>query len=261
MDIIKAYQTKNDCYKTARAMTPKGIVVHSTGVNNKNLKRYVYAPDELGRNVYGNHWNRAGVQKMVHGFIGLDKNGNVRVVNTLPYTYCAWGVGRGSKGSYNYNPAYIQFEICEDNLKDEAYFNEVFRLAIEYCAYLCKAYNLPVEDVISHSEANKRGYASNHSDCDHWLKRYGKSMDWFREEVRKMVNGGVEDETFKHYLVRVAISDLNIRAGAGTNYKRKGYIKKGVYTIVEEADGKGASKWGRLKSGTGWISLDYVEKI
>lgn len=34
-----------------------------------------------------------------------------------------------------------------------------------------------------------------------------------------------------------------------------------VYTIVEEADGPGASKWGRLKSGAGWISLDFVKKM
>lgn len=63
------------------------------------------------------------------------------------------------------------------------------------------------------------------------------------------------------YMVRVAISDLNIRKGPGTNYARTKYIPVGTYTIVEEADGQGASKWGRLKSGAGWISLDYAKKI
>lgn len=265
MNIIRAYQTKNECFKAARTMTPQGIVVHSTGANNKNLRRYVYAPDELGRNLYGNHWNRKGVMKMVHAFIGLDKDGSVRVVNTLPYNYCAWGVGRGSRGSYNYAPAYIQFEICEDNLKDEAYFNRAFKLAIEYCAYLCKTYNLSVDNVVSHKEANIRGYASNHADCDHWLARFGKTMEWFREEVKKLVEEKPETETetevFEPYRVRVSISNLFIRKGAGTNYGRKGFIKKGVYTIVEEADGKGATTWGKLKSGAGWISLDYVQKL
>lgn len=69
------------------------------------------------------------------------------------------------------------------------------------------------------------------------------------------------EEAFKPYRVKVSISDLYIREGAGTNYSKKGFIKKGVYTIVAEADGKGASKWGKLKSGAGWISLDYAEKI
>ena len=62
------------------------------------------------------------------------------------------------------------------------------------------------------------------------------------------------------YTVRVKISDLNIRKGPGTDYARVKYIPVGVYTIVEEAEGKGASKWGRLKSGIGWIALDYTER-
>ena len=67
--------------------------------------------------------------------------------------------------------------------------------------------------------------------------------------------------TFVQYLVKVAISDLHIRTGPGTGYNDKGYIKPGVYTITEEAAGPGASKWGKLKSGAGWISLDYAKKV
>lgn len=63
------------------------------------------------------------------------------------------------------------------------------------------------------------------------------------------------------YKVRVSISDLNIRKRPGTNYARTQYIPVGTYTIVEEADGQGASKWGRLKSGVGWISLDYCKRV
>ena len=63
------------------------------------------------------------------------------------------------------------------------------------------------------------------------------------------------------YKVRVSISDLNIRKGPGTNYARTQYIPVGTYTIVEEADGQGASKWGKLKSGAGWISLDYCKRV
>lgn len=67
---------------------------------------------------------------------------------------------------------------------------------------------------------------------------------------------------FKPYLVRVTDSALNIRKGAGTNYGINGCIKdKGVYTIVAEANGQGATKWGKLKSGAGWISLDYTKKL
>jgi len=69
-------------------------------------------------------------------------------------------------------------------------------------------------------------------------------------------------QEFQPYMVRVTAAALNIRRGAGTNTDVAGVIRdNGVYTIVEEADGAGASKWGRLKSGAGWISLDHVQRI
>lgn len=65
------------------------------------------------------------------------------------------------------------------------------------------------------------------------------------------------------FLVRVSISNLNIRKGAGTNYATIGkYTGKGVFTIMEVKAGKGSTTgWGRLKSGAGWISLDYATRI
>ena len=83
------------------------------------------------------------------------------------------------------------------------------------------------------------------------------------DESGKAVYGGQESgEGFSPYLVQVSITDLNIRKGPGTNYGKTGkYTGKGVFTIVEEADGQGASRWGKLKSGAGWISLDYTHKI
>ena len=69
--------------------------------------------------------------------------------------------------------------------------------------------------------------------------------------------------TFKSYLVRITSENgVNIRKGAGTNYPIVDAIPKGgAYTIVAESTGHGAKKWGKLKSGVGWIALDYTEKI
>ena len=71
---------------------------------------------------------------------------------------------------------------------------------------------------------------------------------------------------FKPYLVRVTITNLNIRKGPGTNYDKTGkYTGIGSFTIVDEADGEGASKWGLLKSyqsgRNGWVSLDYAKRV
>ena len=68
------------------------------------------------------------------------------------------------------------------------------------------------------------------------------------------------------YMVRVNIPDLNIRRGPGTGYAKTGrYTGIGSFTIVEEADGEGASKWGLLKScqdkRDGWISLDHTTRV
>lgn len=60
-----------------------------------------------------------------------------------------------------------------------------------------------------------------------------------------------------NYLVKVTANKLNIRSGPGTNYEIQGAITdKGIYTIVDTIDG-----WGKLKSGAGWIHLDYTKKI
>lgn len=67
------------------------------------------------------------------------------------------------------------------------------------------------------------------------------------------------------YKVKVRISNLCIRKDPGTNYASRGYTGVGVFTIVDEAEGVGASRWGLLKSykskRNGWISLDYVTKL
>ena len=71
-----------------------------------------------------------------------------------------------------------------------------------------------------------------------------------------------KEETFTPYKVKVTTDVLNIRKGAGTNYGTNGAIRdRGIYTIVAESTGKGAKKWGKLKSGAGWISLDYTKKV
>lgn len=60
-----------------------------------------------------------------------------------------------------------------------------------------------------------------------------------------------------NYLVKVTANKLNIRGGPGTNYKLQGAITdKGTYTIVDTQ-----GRWGKLKSGVGWIYLNYTKKI
>ena len=184
---FEAYARNNGAFRAARPMpsgSPVGIIIHSTGVDNPNLRRYVNAPNICGNNPYRNYFDRADSDVCPHAVIGLDKSGEVRAAKLLPWNICCWGCGDGSKGSYNYNPAYIQIEIAEDTLNDREYFNKAFGLAVQLCQRLLRNYpSIKPENIVSHHEAHLRGYASNHADCDHWLRKFGLNMDWFRKIV------------------------------------------------------------------------------
>jgi len=196
--IPQIFLTNNDCYKDGWAMIPQGIVVHSTGCNNPSIKRYVQPDDGIiGLNSNGNDWNHPGIEKCVSAFVGKDKNGNVTGRQTLPWNMCTWGCGRGKVGSYNYpatkthpnDKPFIQFEMCEDDLTNEDYFNKVMDYATDLCAYLCKTFSLPLNNIVSHKEAAAQGMASSHSDPENWLSKFGKDMNWFRKIVKDKMDG------------------------------------------------------------------------
>ena len=329
MRLIKCMLTANDCYKAGRTITPKGVMVHSTGANNPLVARYVQPVEgqsneaqlkaEIGGNRNANDWNHPGLDVCTHAFVGKLADGGVGTVQTLPWNHRGWHAGTGTSGG-SANNTHIAFEICEDDLTDEGYFRKVYQEAVELTAMLCKTYNLnPQADgvVICHSEGYQRGVASNHADVMHWFPKFGKSMDTFRADVSKamtpaqvkpqppvsgktytVVKGdtlseiaqkygttvdtlvqlnGIKDPNlivvgqvlklpgsttgFTPYTVKVTVTELRIRSGPGTDTQAQGFIEPGVYTIVEEADGPGAKRWGKLKSGAGWISLDYAEKV
>lgn len=182
MNLHKLILTNNACYKAGITITPKGIMVHSTGANNPWLKRYV-GPDDglLGKNQYNNHWNQdkpGGRQVCVHAFIGKLANGTVATYQTLPWNHRGWHAGGSA------NDTHISFEICEDGLTDTSYFSAVYKEAVELCVYLCKQYGLTEKDIIGHYEGYQKGIASNHGDPKNWFPKHGKSMDTFRADVK-----------------------------------------------------------------------------
>ena len=185
MDLKKIIFTENPCYKAGKTMTPTGIMVHSTAVNNPDLKRYV-GPDDgmLGYNQHQNHWNQNVADKCVHAFIGKLANGNIATYQTLPWDMRGWHAG----GAANNN--YISFEICEAKLDDKVYFDKVYKEAVELTAMLCKLYNIKPEIpfVICHSEGYERGIASNSKDVMHLFPIHNKNMDTFRADVAKEIN-------------------------------------------------------------------------
>lgn len=280
MNLIQSILTKNPCYTAGRKITVKGLMLHSVGCPQPSAAVFV------------KNWNSASyTSACVHGFI----DGNTGdVYQCLPWNHRGWHCGTGTSGQ-SANNTHIGVEMCEpacikytsganftcsDTATAKAVVTRTYNSAVELFAMLCKEYNLdPLADgvIISHKEGCARGIASNHGDPEHLWNQLGTgyTMNGFRAAVKAAMGAGgvttpgtpakptTPPETGKltPYKVRITATDLNIRAGAGTNHPSKGYIKPGVYTIVEEATGKGATKWGKLKSGAGWISLDYAKRL
>ena len=198
MRLYKLFLTENDCYKASKPLKISGLMLHSTGAPNTKLSRYV-GPDDgrLGKNPYGNHWNQPkpdGRSVCVHAFIGTLPDGSIATYQTLPWTMQAWHAGGSA------NSTHIGVEICEDKLADAIYFGKVYREAVELFAYLCREFAMdPLKHIICHAEGYRQGIASNHGDVLYWFQKQGKTMDDFRQAVRKEMISPTKEEEMKIY--------------------------------------------------------------
>lgn len=205
---LQCFMRQSTWYKNASDVRARGVLWHSTGANNPTIKRYVQpddkAPDRaellniIGVNKNGNDWNHVVREAGVHAWIGKLADGSVSTVQTGPWDKKAWGCGSGKKGSCN--NGWIQFEICEDDLTDRAYFEAVYREGVELTAYLCQLYGLDpqgtvknngvtVPVILCHQDSYRLGLGGNHADVYPWFNRYGKTMDDVRADVARLMKG------------------------------------------------------------------------
>ena len=247
-------QTQSTCYKETRKMTVKGILLHSTGANNPNLKRYIqpsekrpkedtYSKEEwlkiLGKNTYKNDWNHTEQKAGVNCWIGKLADGTVTTIQTMPWNYRPWGCGSGKNGSCN--DGWIQLEICEDDLKNKDYFSLVYKETCEIVAYLCKLYKIDpngsilhngikVPTILCHQDSYKLGLGSNHKDIYHWFSKYSKDMATVRNDVKKLI----DNTTIKKlYRVRKSANDAKSQIGAFSSLARAKAACKSGYTVFD----------------------------
>ena len=224
--------TENDCYKAGRKIKPSGIMVHSTGANNPRLKRYV-GPDDglLGENTNGNHWNKPGLSKCVHAFIGKLEDGTIATYQVLPWDHRGWHAGGAA------NNTHIGFEICEDGLEDAVYFGKVYQEAVELCAFLCRMYGLTEKNIIDHSEGRALGLASNHGDVKHWFPKHGKSMDTLRADVKAQLSGTqtVKEPDLVGTLYRVQVGAFSKKAYAERKRQAVEYAGFDAYLVCVDS--------------------------
>ena len=275
LTIYRHFLTNSDCYKSGILQTPKGVQVHSTGANNPYLHRYV-GPDDglLGVNKYNNTHNIPGGDVCANAYIGKLQDGTPAIYQTLPWNMRCWLSASGPNGNAN-KLGYIGFEICEDNLKDKTYFmNVVMGLSVKLVAYLCKTYNIPLTNVLDHSELYKKGIGSNHSDITEWLKKFNLNMDMYRKAVEVAMKEGVEveyidtvrlEEKKSMYEAKVIAAQgntVNMRSVMNTASNNTIVAKVPLGTIVEVLE-EPSSTWRRIKydGKVGYMMTQFLEKI
>lgn len=278
MKLVQSFLTKNDCYKSGRTITPKGLMLHSVGTSQ---------PDAT---VFVKNWDKSGLTKCVHGFISAVDG---TIYQTLPWNRRGWHAGGSGNNTHigveMCEPSQIKYtggasfsikgntpaEIAANKEKATASAMVAYNAAVELFAMLCKEYKLdPMKDICSHAEGYKKKIASNHGDPDHLWRQLGMNinMDTFRTAVKaEMEKGGstpapsIPDPTVSTVAkkFKVTISNLRIRKGPGSNYAPTGaYTGTGIFTVTEIQNGTGSTKgWGKLKSGAGWFSLDYATEV
>ena len=206
---------------------------------------------------------------------GIDKDGRVGLyVEEKNRSWCTSSAANDQRA--------VTIECASDTKEPYTMNSKVYKTLVKLCVDICKRngkkkliwfgdksktlnYSPKSDEMI----ITVHRWFANKSCPGNWLyARLGKLAD----EVTKELGGSTKKEATKEgttkkaevpFKVQVSIPDLNIRKGPGTNYDRTGkFTGKGVFTITEKKTGTGSKTgWGKLKSGAGWISLDFAKKI
>lgn len=299
MNKIEKFMTKNYCYTHPTKLDARGIMLHSIGCSQPKAMVLINQWNNSKRDKN----NKLITQVSIHGFIDAitgdyyhtmpydyvcwhgasGKNGSANE------TYI--GIEMCEPDCIKYRPNSASFTVSDtDKPRAQEMVRRTYETAVKVFADICKEKHfdpLSPNVIISHHEGAINGVASNHGDPEHLWKGLGLpyTMDGFRKDVAACMNGGgfimsdkvdpVEKKepvkethakpTMEPYKVRVSTPALRIRSIPSTAGKNLGFTGAGVFTIVDEENGPGATKWGLLKSHEakrdGWISLDVAKKI
>lgn len=275
MELVQAILDKNPYYTQGKKIKPRGIMLRSAGCAQPSAKVFI------------NNWNRSTYDRTcVHAFI--DSNDGV-VYQTLPWDYKGHYASELADSSYIginlCEPAQIKYSSGSNFTVSDANYNGAYRgvkrtydSAVELFAMLCTKFDFdPTVDIYSYIDSVPNTTAPQ-LDPEHlWFGLKMKyTMTMFREDVKKEMAKShnrsetpkisVKDEPqvkSKVYKAEVTVPNLCIRLGPARSYDSLDrYAPTGIVELTEISDGAGSTKgWGKLKSGEGWISLDYATLI
>ncbi|MGN0703547.1 MAG: hypothetical protein ACI4LD_03205 [Lentihominibacter sp.] len=118
---------------------------------------------------------------------------------------------------------------------------ELNKTSMPACIFECGSIKHYADEWDTKNEINDYGKALAKGLCDYFGKTF---MD-------------MDKATYK---VVVTSKTLNIRAGAGKKYAKKGSLKKGNVCTIMETKYVTNAKWGKLADKNEWICLDYTKK-
>lgn len=163
----------------------------------------------------------------------------------------------------------VTIEVANDGGAETGWHvsDKAYQALINLVADICKRNNIKkllwkgdkslIGQVSEQNMTVHRWFAAKACPGDYLYNLHGQIADEVNAKLGTGTTTGTTTETTTPFLVKVTASALNIRSGPGTSYSIVGCITdKGTYTIVETS-----GTWGKLKSGAGWISLNYTERV
>lgn len=192
------------------------------------------------------------VKASAHRFVDDDS-----VTISVPDDYTAYHCGGGLQGKNGHkffkkctNTNSMGIEMC-DTIRNGKYevSPKTRANAIEEGRKIVKKYNIPKSHVIRHFDVTGKN-------CPAYFVKDEEAWKKFRDEIFETEKKEKEaKKEFKTYHIKVTAKELNVREGAGTNYKVVKTIKKDEkWLIRDEKNG-----WGKIRIG--WIKLSYTKKV
>lgn len=247
----KLTETTIGTAKVVVDILPKGKVIPNVKMNVTSIT--IHQTGNIGAPAKNNHnymknCNKSGQRIASWHFTVDDKE----IYQAVPTNMKAYHAGNATGNSTS-----IGIEICMFNdaeKQKQAYLN-----AIELVKILMAYHNLTIGQVKQHYNWTKK-------DCPAWLRsnKFGYNWKWFTEQCTgkssKPVITVAPPSTFKPYIARCTVNNLNCRKGAGTNFDVETQINQGTAITIIEQRMNGTTKWLKSKSGY-WVAAKYMEFV
>lgn len=224
------------------------ISIHCTAGNVNNTAKQI---------ANFNHFTNANLKNSCSCNYAIGGDGSIAlIVEEKDRSWCT--------SSSNNDHRAVTIEVASANVHPYKVTDKAFAALIDLVTDICKRNG--IKELKWKADKSLIGKVDKQNLTVHrWFANKacpGDHLYNLHDDIAKSVNNKLgatssSDSSTSTFKVKVTVNELNIRAGASTNFKITGTIKdKGVYTIVEESNG-----WGKLKSGTGWISLAYTKRV